>query len=247
MSHGPEHQIEHAEHAAHAAHDEFNKNVTMSIAIIAALLACVAMFGHRSHNDTLRLQGEALTLQTKASIKSTETANAWAYYQTKNLVNLESEIAVDVLSVVVIQDGKHKEYNDIVNGYKSNIKKYSGDDTVRSHSKAKQKSGGGTDDGQEEKGKGRLAELQTGAEKLKKETEEILKEADDKIAESHKEHMKAARLDYSELGLQFAVVLCSLAILMKNRVFWFGGIVSGVVGTLIAVTGLCGMFMGEHH
>ena len=75
MTHGPEQHMEHAEHAAHAAGDDFNRKVTMSIAIVAAVLACVTMLGHRAHNDTLRLQGEALELQTKASIKSTETAN----------------------------------------------------------------------------------------------------------------------------------------------------------------------------
>ena len=32
MSHGPEHQIEHAEHAAHAVYDNFNRKVTISIA-----------------------------------------------------------------------------------------------------------------------------------------------------------------------------------------------------------------------
>lgn len=78
MTHGPEHHIEHAEHAAHAVHDNFNKQVTMSIAIVAAVLAAVTMLGHRAHNDTLRLQGEALDFQTKASIKSTKTANKWA-------------------------------------------------------------------------------------------------------------------------------------------------------------------------
>ena len=36
MSHGPEHQIEHAEHAVHAAGDDFYRMVTMSIAIVAA-------------------------------------------------------------------------------------------------------------------------------------------------------------------------------------------------------------------
>src|ERR1700677_3128102 len=103
MSHGPEHQIEHAEHAIHAAHDTFNRNVTMSIAIVAAVLACVTMLGHRAHNETLRLQGEALSLQTEAGIKSTEAANKWAYYQTKNMFNLEAEIALDFLSVMAIQ------------------------------------------------------------------------------------------------------------------------------------------------
>src|SRR5271156_437269 len=116
MSHGPEHQIEHAEHAIHASHDSFNKNVTMSIAIVAAVLACVTMLGHRSHNETLRLQGEALgvqgeslglqgealELQTKSSIESTKAANKWAYYQTKNTFQFESRIALDLLKFVAL-------------------------------------------------------------------------------------------------------------------------------------------------
>src|SRR5437016_13812810 len=111
MGHGPEQHIEHAEHAAHAAHDDFNKMVTMSIAIVAAVLACVTMLGHRAHNDTLRLQGEALRLQgdalrfqgdalqlqTLASIESTNAANKWSYYQSKNLFHLESKITLDLL------------------------------------------------------------------------------------------------------------------------------------------------------
>ena len=83
MSHGPEHHIEHAEHAVHASHDEFNKRVTMSIAIVAAVLACVTMLGHRAHNETLilqgdalRIQGEALQLQSNASIESAERRQA---------------------------------------------------------------------------------------------------------------------------------------------------------------------------
>ena len=59
----PEHQIEHAEHAAHAAGDDFNRMVTMSIAIVAAILAGVTMLGHRLHNETLISQGEALQIQ----------------------------------------------------------------------------------------------------------------------------------------------------------------------------------------
>src|SRR5690349_19490117 len=126
MSHGPEHQIEHAEHAAHAAGDAFNRMVTMSIAIVAAVLACVTMLGHRAHNDTLRLQGEALALQTKASIKSTESANKWAYYQTKNMFNLESEITSDLLEVVTTREDRKAEYERIIKRYKDRVEEYSG-------------------------------------------------------------------------------------------------------------------------
>src|SRR5215470_5751033 len=106
MTHGPEHHIEHAEHAVHASHDEFNKRVTMSIAIVAAVLACVTMLGHRAHNETLLLQGEALRIQGEAlqfqTLATRESANAgkqWQYYGTKNLFNFESKVMVDQLSL----------------------------------------------------------------------------------------------------------------------------------------------------
>src|SRR5260370_42497114 len=78
MSHGPEHHIEHAQHAEHASHDEFNKRVTMSIAIVAAVLACVTMLGHRAHNETLLLQGEALRLRSEERRVGKECRSRWS-------------------------------------------------------------------------------------------------------------------------------------------------------------------------
>src|SRR5438093_2961971 len=71
----------------------------------------------------------------------------------------------------------------------------------------------------------------------------------EKMKESHAVHEKANRFDLGELGLQFGVVLCSLAILMKSRGFWFAGIASSAIGTAIAMSGQFGLFMGSagHH
>jgi hypothetical protein len=71
-----EHHLEHAEHAHHAAHNPFDRRVTMSIAIIAAMLACVTMLSHRAHNATLQLHIEANDNFTLAT-------NKWTYYQEK--------------------------------------------------------------------------------------------------------------------------------------------------------------------
>jgi hypothetical protein len=50
-----EHHLEHAEHAQHAAHDPFDRRVTMTIAIIAAMLACVTeTYGTRSSQSHAR-------------------------------------------------------------------------------------------------------------------------------------------------------------------------------------------------
>src|ERR1043165_398063 len=191
MSHGPEHQIEHAEHAAHAALDDFNKRVTMSIAIVAAALACVTMLGHRSHNETLRLQGESLALQTIASIKNTDTANKWAYYQSKNMFNLLSEITLDSLAVMNVREDEDmkKEYADITKRYEDTVAYYSGYKEHRVTDKRRKKPSEGTPPG-------RLEKEKEVAEKMDKEAKDLLELAKVKMDESHFEHEKAARVDY---------------------------------------------------
>jgi hypothetical protein len=246
MSHGPEHQIEHAEHAVHATHDEFNKQVTMSIAIVAAVLACVTMLGHRAHNETLRLQGEALELQTKASIKSTETANKWAYYQGKNTFNLLSEIMLDTLNVTTVRDDRKEEVKDVLKRYEDTVEYYSGDKDSRVTAKKKKKKGSTESESEAKKPEGKLKAIEDEARKLQEETDTLLKASEEKIKESHLVHAKGNRFDLGELGLQFGVVLCSLAILTKARGFWFVGIASSLVGAAVAASGQFGLFLGHH-
>jgi len=71
-----EQHLEHAEHAQHAAHSPFDRRVTMTIAIIAALLACVTLLSHRAHNATLQSEIHANDFITLASDK-------WNEYQAK--------------------------------------------------------------------------------------------------------------------------------------------------------------------
>jgi hypothetical protein len=237
MSHGPEHQIEHAEHAVHASHDEFNKRVTMSIAIVAAALACVTMLGHRAHNETLILQGEALDLTAKASIKSTEAAGKWQYYQSKNSVNFLAQVTSDLLKVIATREGSKEELKELVDGYDGLVQKYSGDKDVRLFSKDKKKT---------ERTHGKLKDAEDEALELEKDVQKLLAEAKEKENESHNMHAKAVRFDLGELGLQFGVVLCSLGILTKGRGFWFAGLAASAVGLAIALTGQFELFLGHH-
>ena len=86
--------------------------------------------------------------------------------------------------------------------------------------------------------KERLPEIKEEAEALGKEGEEFLEE-------SHKVHALADRYDYSELLLQFAVVLCSLAILSKSRALFGFGLASALVGALIGLSGVLRLYL-EH-
>jgi hypothetical protein len=243
MSHGPEHQIEHAEHAVHAAHDDFNKRVTMSIAIVAAVLACVTMVGHREHNKTLRLQGEALEMQTKASKLSTDLANDWAYYQSKNMFNLESEIMLDLLKVIAVRDDRMKEVDEIVKRYEDTVEYYSGGKDSRVTAKKKKAKAG---ESEEENKSGKLAKIEEKARDTAEKVRKMEEEAGARLTASHDSHAKADRFDFGELGLQFGVVLCSLAILMRSRGFWIAGLVSALIGALIALTGVLGLFIAHH-
>src|SRR5438874_2363924 len=128
MSHGPEHQIEHAEHAQHAAHNPFDKRVTVSIAVIAAVLAAVTMMGHRAHNETLRLQGESLRSQTEAAISHSKAANMWALYQAQNIRGHMYQSLAKMLEVVSAAAGSEETKTKTIQEWKDKREKYESQD-----------------------------------------------------------------------------------------------------------------------
>jgi len=73
------------EHAEHAKENPALAPVSVTMAILAVLVAVVTLLGHRSHT-------EEVVLQAKAS-------DQWAYYQAKNIRRHEDEIVADVSSV----------------------------------------------------------------------------------------------------------------------------------------------------
>ena len=72
------------------------------------------------------------------------------------------------------------------------------------------------------------------ADEIEKEARALVSEAEKHMDESHHVHHRADRFDYGELGIELALVLCSVAVLTKQRGFWFAGIVSAVVGACVA-------------
>jgi len=70
---------EHAEHA----HDPFSRRAGAGMAIIAACLAVVAVYGHISTTEELLAQQKA--------------ADQWAFYQAKTLRRYQSDVAQDIL------------------------------------------------------------------------------------------------------------------------------------------------------
>jgi hypothetical protein len=68
--------------------------------------------------------------------------------------------------------------------------------------------------------------------------EDISKEAQDLEAERDRAGRQADRFDGGEAFLEIGLVICSVTMLTKRKVFWFAGILVGAAGIVLAVTGL---------
>jgi hypothetical protein len=86
----PEELAELQEHAEHAKDDPSLAPVSVTMAILAVLVAVVTLMGHRAHT-------EEVVLQAKSS-------DQWAYYQAKNIRRHEDEIFTDLASVTPATD-----------------------------------------------------------------------------------------------------------------------------------------------
>ncbi len=117
MGHGPEHHIEHAEHAAHATHDTFDKKVTISIAIVAAVLAAVTMLSHRAHNETLSLQNHAAMEQNLAT-------NKWGEYQAYNIRSHVYQGFTELGEFAQSMPGKEEKFQSTRKRWLSQVDKY---------------------------------------------------------------------------------------------------------------------------
>lgn len=78
-------------------------------------------------------------------------------------------------------------------------------------------------------------QYQKNSEKYRKDDEEIQKEAQGLERESRVHGRQALGFHFGEVFLEFSIVLSSLAILTKRRVFWYASILSGIFGAFVAV------------
>lgn len=70
-----------------------------------------------------------------------------------------------------------------------------------------------------------------------KEQAEIEEQAKDFEGESARAQRKADRFDMGEVFLEIALVITSLALLSRKQMFWFLGMIFGVAGLAVAMTG----------
>src|ERR1700758_3058802 len=78
------------EHAEHAKHDPSLAPISVSMAVLAVMVAVVTLLGHRAHT-------EEVVLQAKSS-------DQWSYYQAKNIREHEDELFADLAATVANTD-----------------------------------------------------------------------------------------------------------------------------------------------
>jgi hypothetical protein len=166
------------EHAEHAKHDPTLAPISVTMAVLAVLVAVASLLGHRAHTEEVVLQARS--------------SDQWAFYQAKNIRRHTDELFTDLTSVVATTDAaslaKLRE-------------KYSGE-----------------------------------AARYKEEQKGIEEKANEMEAEVGHERNRADRFDLAEVFLEVGLVITSITLLSGRKLFWYLGILLGVVGIVVAGT-----------
>ncbi|HLW78388.1 MAG TPA: DUF4337 domain-containing protein, partial [Terriglobia bacterium] len=154
--------------------------VTISMAMLAVLVAAVSLLGHRAHTEELLNQSRA--------------SDHWAEYQAKNIRQHTYELFLDLMSTLDPKSSAAAEK--VKEKYQKEIERY---------------------DGQKE-------EIQSQAREYEGEVAVAARKAD--------------RFDLGEVLLEAGLVIASMTLITRRRLFWRLGIVFAAAGVAVAVTGL---------
>src|SRR5262249_39568686 len=148
------------------------------------------------------------SLRTESNMARTEANDQWSYYQAKNIRFHEYQALLGLMTVVAERPNSDKERESLRGKWSDTVKKYEKE----------------------------LPEQKAKAEHHDAEAKKLQEEAKEKDESSHRAHYRSNRYDGAELGVELALVFCSLAILTKRKDFWLIGIVACVVGVLVALS-----------
>jgi hypothetical protein len=167
---------------AHSGHEEETPliiPVSVTISILAVLVAIVTLMGHRAHTEELS--------------RETQAASRWQQYQAKSDRLRTTQVGSDVISLVAPLN--------------------------------------------KEKGEGLAKKYEKELEHYSSDKEDVSKIAEDLEAERDRAMHRADRFDLGEVLLEIGLVICSLTLLAKRKIFWFAGVLVGAIGFAVAATG----------
>lgn len=176
----PDELSELQENAEHGAHERSLAPVTVTMAVLAVLVASVSLLGHRAHTEEILLQ--------------TKSTDQWAFYQAKDIRRHSYETFLDQLSVFTLQNADQA-------------------------AKLKEK-------------------YQKEVDRYRDEQKDIQAEAKKAEEEVNVQAHRADHFDLGEVLLEAALVICSITLLTRKRMFWALGLILGMVGIVVGVVGL---------
>jgi hypothetical protein len=83
------------EHAEHARHNPDLAPVSLTMAVLAVLVAVASLLGHRAHTEEVVLQAKS--------------ADQWAYYQAKNIREHEDDLFADFSAAIAGKDSSEMD------------------------------------------------------------------------------------------------------------------------------------------
>jgi len=89
-----------------------------------------------------------------------------------------------------------------------------------------------------EKGEQLAKKYEAEVEHYASDKEDVSKIAEDLEADRDRAMHRADRFDLGEVLLEIGLVISSLTLLARKRIFWFGGILVGAIGIAVAISGL---------
>lgn len=168
------------EHAEHARHNPNLAPVSLTMAILAVVVAAVTLMGHRTHTEEIVLQNKV--------------ADQWAFYQAKNIRRHTDQALAEMSTFLSTQNQAASAKFE--QKYQAEADRYTNDQK----------------------------EAEATAHELEQETDH--------------ERRRANRFDLAEVFLEIALVITSITLLSGRRSFWHAGIVLGIVGIVVACSGL---------
>ncbi|HZQ94521.1 MAG TPA: DUF4337 domain-containing protein [Candidatus Sulfotelmatobacter sp.] len=175
----PEELTELQEQAEHARENPELAPVSLTMAVLAVLVAVATLLGHRAHTEEVVLQAKA--------------TDQWSYYQSQNVRRHVDELFLDLTSVQGANEAS---------GLTKLREKYSQE-----------------------------------AARYKQDRNETEAEARKLESEVATQRNRADRFDLSEVFLEIGLVITSITLLSRRKIFWAVGGVCAVVGIGIACTG----------
>jgi len=237
----PEELKETAEHA----HEKGEKGIGLTMAVVAVLLAMATLLSHRAHTEEVLLQGKI--------------SDRWNFYQAKHIRAYEfgaiAELATllpngkdlalkDFKKSVEEECGVPVEKGCVSPGQKDSlVLRQLANEAVPGAAKKDEKSNDTTakphgSEGEAGHGTAETHEKPAKESARKEGAIEIQKSAQEWEEEQALIQKRADRYDGSELFLEISIVLCSVALLSGNKLYWRLSFISTIVGVAVALWGL---------